>query len=401
MSKQLQTKTVLLNFSGETNKFKCKFLEAGVVSYAESGKGMWYISNETIEKYLDTFVGKPLQIGHSHDGKTPAVGVVTKAYYNPESKWYEAEGEVFGEEGKKAIARGFQVSCSYGVLDAGPAGSWHNVNYDSEVKALSFEHLALVEVPRYKGAIVHFNSMNIVKWVKKLLNNSNEGEQGTESFMAESTVDIGGEAVKVCDLINAYKEKMINEAHDKASEVEEKKEDTKDNSADEATETKAEEAAEDKKDNASATATYVPPAETSHYSDPAKAAQVPPTTDLPEQPGPADGQPAKQEPDLDNMSKAQAGHLGGVKGGPARDRALSADEKSSIAKKGADSRWNEGDSEAMDNNINLAPNVQGQQHFNQLSTARFKTPTNNLPNPVSEESMLSPIERGKLLYGSK
>ena len=40
-----------------------------------------------------------------------------------------------------------------------------------------------------------------------------------------------------------------------------------------------------------------------------------------------------------NMSKAAAGHLGGVKGGPARDKALSDKKKQEIARKGATARW--------------------------------------------------------------
>ena len=39
-------------------------------------------------------------------------------------------------------------------------------------------------------------------------------------------------------------------------------------------------------------------------------------------------------------AKVAAGHKGGLKGGPARAEALSADERSKIAKEGAAARWN-------------------------------------------------------------
>ena len=39
------------------------------------------------------------------------------------------------------------------------------------------------------------------------------------------------------------------------------------------------------------------------------------------------------------QNMAELGHKGGVKGGPARAQALSAPERSSIAKQGAEARW--------------------------------------------------------------
>lgn len=43
----------------------------------------------------------------------------------------------------------------------------------------------------------------------------------------------------------------------------------------------------------------------------------------------------------EESAKARAGRLGGLKGGKARAESLTAEERSAIAKKAADSRWGE------------------------------------------------------------
>lgn len=45
------------------------------------------------------------------------------------------------------------------------------------------------------------------------------------------------------------------------------------------------------------------------------------------------------EKESKNPAAVELGHLGGVKGGPARDEALTAEEKSQIAKTAAEARW--------------------------------------------------------------
>lgn len=146
-----------LNSKDWPSVYSCKFLEAGIVSYEDSGAGIALLRKETIDKMKDSFIGKPVIIQHRSVGpenfQEHAVGYVISVHFNPEDAWFYADFLVTDDEAKRIIdEENYSVSCAYNVLDAKEGGLWHDIKYDGEIIDGSFTHLALVEAPRYEDS---------------------------------------------------------------------------------------------------------------------------------------------------------------------------------------------------------------------------------------------------------
>jgi hypothetical protein len=165
---------------------------------------------------------------------------------------------VWDEETADKIDREeYSVSCAYLPTATDPkGGTWHQIEFDEEITAGKYLHLAIVPQPRYEGSRIFANakktggSMNIRLFQKKktapapapaVKANALEGEDlapdavvqledGTEVTLAalmeaykaaktpeaptaeeepamlnaDDEVDVDGERVKVGDMINAY-----------------------------------------------------------------------------------------------------------------------------------------------------------------------------------------------------
>lgn len=78
-----------------------------------------------------------------------------------EDGWYWCSGVLTDEEAVKLIEDGYNVSCQYRITDyaENTEGKFHNANpYDKEILNGVFEHLAIVENPRYEGAFIAVNA---------------------------------------------------------------------------------------------------------------------------------------------------------------------------------------------------------------------------------------------------
>ena len=199
------TKEVRLNFvEGSKNRFKCRFIEPGLVSYAEQKDGgIELLRKPTIDKALNTFVGKNLQLGHFNSAKH---GVIDKVYFNSEDGWYYAEGSVDTDEARQAIEKGLTVSCGYAVHELGEGGKHHGCAYKQEILDITFDHMAIVRKPRYEDAELRFNSMNkVFKWIKQLVVRENAATPTeTVDLHGDSEVEINGKTVKLNELIESY-----------------------------------------------------------------------------------------------------------------------------------------------------------------------------------------------------
>jgi len=179
--------------------YSCKFLEAGIVSYEDSGAGIALLKKETIDKMAHTFIGRPVIIDHQN--VTPenydkvAVGYVINVRFSPEDAWFYADFIVTDDKARALIdEKGYSVSCAYNVLDVAEGGLWHDIKFDGEITDGSFTHLALVNSPRYEdskitkqlpamlvnGKAAHYLNnqkecgMSIFKLFKKSENNKQE-----------------------------------------------------------------------------------------------------------------------------------------------------------------------------------------------------------------------------------
>jgi len=163
--------------------YSCKFLEAGIVSYEDSGAGIALLKKETIDKMKHTFIGRPVIIDHQN--VTPenydkvAVGYVINVRFNSEDAWFYADFIITDDEARALIDdKGYSVSCAYNVLDVAEGGLWHDIKFDGEITDGSFTHLALVNSPRYEDSKItkQLPAMLVNGKTAHYLNNQEESE---------------------------------------------------------------------------------------------------------------------------------------------------------------------------------------------------------------------------------
>lgn len=139
--------------------FKARFLQAGLVKY---DFGVCLLQKETIDKFIDTFKGCPVIINHK-DNITEAdkVGVVQSIWFSEQDGWFWCDGVLTDDRAVKLVENGYNVSCQYAITDysINNDGKLHNGNpYDKEILNGLFEHLAIVDNPRYEGAYIAVNA---------------------------------------------------------------------------------------------------------------------------------------------------------------------------------------------------------------------------------------------------
>lgn len=140
--------------------FKSRFLQAGLVKY---DFGVCLLKKETIDKFVNTFINQPVIIGHKDTIiERDVVGYVHNIWFSPEDGWFWCDGTLKDEEAIKLVEeKGFNVSCQYRITEYtnNEEDKLHNGNpYDKEIINGIFEHLALVECPRYEDAFIAVNA---------------------------------------------------------------------------------------------------------------------------------------------------------------------------------------------------------------------------------------------------
>lgn len=216
------------NIAPTSKKFDCKFLEPGFVSYRDVGGKLELLKKETIERAMDSAVGIPVTIGHTMVTRENRAelenGIVTGWYFNSEDGWYHVTGTIETENALSLIRAGHRPSCGFSVQDLGPGGRDHGIRFDQEIADLLFNHLAIVERPRYAGADFRLNSITsailpnmdnkIVKFLKRLVTRENAAADGTpgkevittqaHDISGNTEVEIDGMKVRLNELFDTY-----------------------------------------------------------------------------------------------------------------------------------------------------------------------------------------------------
>ena len=115
--------------------------------------------------------GKPVIINHKSEiSDDDKVGIVNDVWFNPDDGWYWCNGVIWDETAQNLITdKGWSVSCSYCYTKCDDTGGTeNNIPYDIEFLDGEFEHLAIVDNPRYERANIVFNSKTEVindKWI--------------------------------------------------------------------------------------------------------------------------------------------------------------------------------------------------------------------------------------------
>ncbi|MBE7084261.1 MAG: DUF2213 domain-containing protein [Clostridiales bacterium] len=147
--------------------FKSRFIQPGLAGYpGQFGNAL--IKKENLDKFVWTLRSKPVTINHKDKIEDKdKVGIVNNVWFNPEDGWYWCDGIIFDNEAINLINNGWSVSCAYDFTKAdNSGGKENNIPYDIEFLDGEFNHLALVDNPRYEGANIVFNSKNkVTNWL--------------------------------------------------------------------------------------------------------------------------------------------------------------------------------------------------------------------------------------------
>lgn len=204
-------------------RYFARHIKEGLVHYREKGDDRLYlVTNDALKKINPSFEGKPIYVKHVDEVdvdkmKEQAVGYVVKSFYNEfDGAWW---AEIIADnEAQGYIEKGWAVSNAYLPTELGSGGVYHDINYDKEVKNGVYEHLAIVNNPRYEEAVImtpeefkDFNESRKAELDK--LKNSKENEMLSEEDKKElleslknSLSDIVKDTVK-----NALDEKMAED----------------------------------------------------------------------------------------------------------------------------------------------------------------------------------------------
>lgn len=218
--------------------------EPGVAEYVNPENGKPYrllVSEETAKKMDPTFARKPVFVHHvdAEDKDLAnleqlADGYVIDSFYNPPDGKHWAKFIVITDEGQQAFANGWKLSNAWDPLEKSAGGQWHGVQYDFEVTAGNFRHMAMVPNPRYESSIIltpdQFKKYNEDKVAElATLKNSKEeptamkifsflqtDEKETEKIM-NHMVELPTKKIKitVAELINAADKEESKEADPK------------------------------------------------------------------------------------------------------------------------------------------------------------------------------------------
>ena len=139
--------------------FKSRFLQAGLVKY---DFGVCLLQKESIDKFIDTFKGCPVVINHKDNiTESDKVGVVQNIWFSEQDGWFWCDGVLTDDKAVELVENGYNVSCQYAITDYSnnTEKKLHNGNpYDKEILNGLFEHLAIVDNPRYEGAYIAVNA---------------------------------------------------------------------------------------------------------------------------------------------------------------------------------------------------------------------------------------------------
>ena len=214
----------------------------GIAQY-DNDKDRVYVGEEAAKQLDSTFPGKPLYVTHKTVNveklQEEADGYVVESFYNPHDGKHWAKFVAVSDAAHEAIANGWKLSNAYSIKKSAGGGLCHNVAYQEEVLEGEYNHLAIVQNPRYEESVImtpeQFKDYNKSKENElKLLANSkdNLATKGI-NFMfklfqkkeIENSKELGETVVLLKNGSEITVEKLIDMANKKneADEEEEKK----------------------------------------------------------------------------------------------------------------------------------------------------------------------------------
>lgn len=135
----------------------------GVAEYREPGKDPYrvFLNENTIRKMDVTFAGRPVFIQHVDEVaksvdevKHEADGWVIESFFNEADGKHWVKFLTVSKAADDVIKKGFKLSNAYYMKGKLGPGQWNGVDYDHQVTDAEYEHLALVQNPRYAESVI-------------------------------------------------------------------------------------------------------------------------------------------------------------------------------------------------------------------------------------------------------
>lgn len=163
---------------GKGHYFKSRFIQAGLVSYAELGTVL--ITKQTLDKFIQTMVGCPVIINHENitdeNANGERVGVVSRVWFDDNSGDYWCEGVIWDKQAIGLVKNeGWSVSCAYNYVSDNTAGVYNATDYTQQFIDGDFLHLAIVKNPRYNIANIAINSKDTEDMEDLIVENGGAG----------------------------------------------------------------------------------------------------------------------------------------------------------------------------------------------------------------------------------
>lgn len=191
----------------------------GVAEYAEPGKEPHrvFLNENTLRQMDPTFAGKPVFVQHVDEVessidklRSEADGWVIESFFNEKDGKHWVKFIVVSELGLRAIDKGMRLSNAYLPKQSKSGGLWNGVEYQQEITAGEYEHLAIVQNPRYEESVImtpeEFKLYNTEKEfeLKKLANSKDQPKGETKMAFEffkkakiENTLDVENTLVKL------------------------------------------------------------------------------------------------------------------------------------------------------------------------------------------------------------
>lgn len=209
----MSLKEALKNSKGEV--FYGMHFYPGVAQYDnDEGSFRVFVNEDTIRKMNPSFVGRPVYVEHVDtvnqdltELREEADGWVIDSFYNEADGKTWAKFIVVSERGLTAIRNGFRLSNAYVPELSDTKATWNGVDYQKIITGGEFEHLAIVDNPRYDESVImtteefkHYNE-NLKNELKKLQNSKDQkGDHGMKFFKKEivkNSIDLDGTMVEL------------------------------------------------------------------------------------------------------------------------------------------------------------------------------------------------------------
>lgn len=220
-------------------RYRINFIEPGIMNYDDINAGTVLVQRSALDRMRDSFIGKPLvnedhidldpgQAYKKDDKSNPqADGIVYAVGTDPETGWDYADVIIWNEDTLKNIEeKGYSASCAYTPKKVDPNGGvWHNFPYNEEVIDGEYNHMAIVDNPRYERVTIYPNNKGepmAKKKIFKLLGKKPEQktnmappepeEKELEKMnMDGAVIEVDGEMIPLEEAIAAYQQQKQNE----------------------------------------------------------------------------------------------------------------------------------------------------------------------------------------------